>query len=172
MRLKFFTIPACSSEAAEADLNRFLGAHRISHVERHFMAEGAASFWAICVTWVEGGEGPGPPALSAEGSRRGRIDYREVLEADEFALYDRLRTLRKQTADAEGLPPFAVFTNEQLAEMVRRRVLSLADLGRIEGIGESRLGRFGAAFLEILREGVPRLSPPAIEPVPGPEAPG
>jgi hypothetical protein len=135
MKLKFFTIPAVSPEAAEADLNRFLGAHRVSHVERHFTADGAASFWAICVTWVEAGEGPGA-SLAPDGARRGRIDYREVLEADEFALYDRLRTLRKQTAEAEGLPPFAVFTNEQLADMVRRRAATLADLGRIEGTSQ------------------------------------
>jgi superfamily II DNA helicase RecQ len=167
MKLKFFTIPAVSPEAAEADLNRFLGAHRVSHVERHFTADGAASFWAICVTWVEAGEGPGA-SLAPDGARRGRIDYREVLEADEFALYDRLRTLRKQTAEAEGLPPFAVFTNEQLADMVRRRAATLADLGRIEGIGEARLGRFGATFLEVLREGVPRLGPPAAAPTPVP----
>ena len=170
MKFKFFTIPVASPEGAEADLNRFLGAHRVSQIERHYTPDGAASFWAVCVTWVEGADATAPGAPDA--ARRGRIDYREVLEADEFALYDRLRTLRKQSAEAEGLPPFAVFTNEQLADMVRRRVNTLADLGRIDGIGEARLSRYGAAFLDVLCAGVPRLGPPAAAPAAPAPAPG
>jgi len=166
MKFKFFSIPVASPEAAEADLNRFLGAHCVSQIERHYTPEGAGSFWAVCVTWLEAGEAQG--AAAPDAARRGRIDYREVLEADEFALYDRLRTLRKQSAEAEGLPPFAVFTNEQLADMVRRRVGTLADLGRIDGIGEARLTRYGASFLEVLRVGVPRLGPPAAAPAAAP----
>lgn len=34
MKLKFFGIPATAPDAAEADLNRFLAAHRVSHVDR------------------------------------------------------------------------------------------------------------------------------------------
>lgn len=156
MRLKFFTVPALSPDTAEAELNRFLGAHRIAHLERQFIADGAASFWAVCVSWVEA-----DAATAQDPARRGRVDYREVLAADEFALYDRLRALRKQLADAEGLPPFAVFTNEQLADMVRQRVATVAALETIAGVGEARLSRYGPAFLDILREGVARLAPPA-----------
>lgn len=152
MKLKFFTVPALASESVEAELNRFLDSHRISHVDRQFVAAGSASFWAVCVTWVDG-NAPVP----SDATKRGRIDYREVLAADEFGLYDRLRTLRKQVAEAEGLPPFAVFTNEQLADMVRKRVTTPAELGTIDGIGDARLSRYGPRFLEILRDGVPRL---------------
>ena len=152
MKLKFFAIPALAPEAAEAELNRFLDSHRVSHIERQFLADAAASFWAVCVTWVEA-----EVSAPADAAKRGRIDYREVLGADEFALYDRLRTQRKQQAEAEGLPPFAVFTNEQLADMVRQRVTTAAGLAAIDGIGEARLTRYGPVFLEILKEGVPRL---------------
>lgn len=152
MKLKFYTIPALAPEAAETELNRFLDSHRVSHIERQFLADGAMSFWAVCVTWVEG-----EAAIPADAAKRGRIDYREVLGSDEFALYDRLRTQRKQQAEAEGLPPFAVFTNEQLADMVRKRVTTLAGLGAIDGIGEARLARYGPTFLEILQDGVLRL---------------
>ena len=158
MTFKFFTIPTADPERAEADINRFLASHRVSQIERHFVPDGTASFWALCITWVEGVEGGGA-AAGSDGARRGRIDYREILPADEFALYDRLRTLRKQSAEAEGLPPFAVFTNEQLADMVRRRVTTAAELGAIDGLGEARLTRYGPAFLEVLRDGVPRLGP-------------
>ncbi|MBL8482677.1 MAG: hypothetical protein JNJ60_10800 [Rhodocyclaceae bacterium] len=106
MKLEFFTIPALSPQAAVDELNRFLDAHRVSHIERQFVADGAASYWSVCVTWIGGDT---PVAFDA-AARRGRVDYREVLGAEEFAVYDRLRTLRKRLAEADGLPPFAVFT--------------------------------------------------------------
>jgi hypothetical protein len=69
------------------------------------------------------------PAAGA-AARAGRVDYREVLSPPEFAVYDRLRTLRKELAQAEGLPPYAVFSNEQLAAFVQRRNQQRAGAGR------------------------------------------
>jgi superfamily II DNA helicase RecQ len=160
MRLEFFAIPALDPEPAEEVLNRFLTTHRVVEVERRLVEDGSASFWAVCVCWVAG---RAPLSAASDGAKKGRIDYREVLPADEFALYDRLRTLRKQQAEVEGLPPFAVFTNEQLAEMVRKRVTTTVALAAIDGIGEARLSRYGEAVLGILREGVPRLTSPSGE---------
>jgi len=54
-------------------------------------------------------------------------------------------------AQAEGVPLYAVFTNEQLAAIVQQRVESLAALGEIEGIGPARLERYGAGVLERLQ---------------------
>lgn len=80
MKLKFFAIPALSPEDAEAEVNRFLGAHRISHVERQFIADGAASFWSVCVSWVEG-----DAASAQDAARRGRVDYRARRESPPVA---------------------------------------------------------------------------------------
>ncbi len=60
--------------------------------------------------------------------------------------------------------------NEQLAEMVRRRITTPQALAAIEGIGEARLSRYGPAFLEILVAGVPLLGSAdasAPDPLPG-----
>jgi superfamily II DNA helicase RecQ len=154
MKYRFFTVPAMSPGAAEEELNRFIAGHRVSNVERHLVVDGGASFWAVCVTWIDGDAGQ-----VTDAGRRGRVDYKEVLAADEFALYDRLRTLRKERSEAEGLPAFAVFTNEQLAAMVQERVTTSADFAKLAGVGSARAERYGPMFLELLREGVPRLAP-------------
>ena len=49
-----------------------------------------------------------------------RIDYREVFNASEYALFDKLRNLRKELAEKSGIPVYAVFTNEQLGYMVKK----------------------------------------------------
>jgi superfamily II DNA helicase RecQ len=164
MKLKFFTIPIADPDGAEAELNRFLGAHRVSRVEKEFVADGAASAWSVVVTWVDGAEPAIAQPAAGAAARAGRVDYREVLSPPEFAVYDRLRTLRKELAQAEGLPPYAVFSNEQLAAFVQRRISSEQALAAVEGVGEGRLQRYGSAFVALLRQAVPGLPPLAAPP--------
>lgn len=156
MSQHFFAIPALDPRAAEEELNRFCGAQRVVAIDRQFVAAGRDSFWAICLVTASG-DGPLPDAVKARerrGAGRGelsRIDYKAVLSDADFALYAELRAWRKGIAEQEGVPIYAVFSNEQLAEIVRRRVDTLAALGAIEGIGAARLERYGKTLLERLR---------------------
>ena len=150
MTLHWFTISALDPAAGQEALNQHLTTSRVAHVEKEFVADGANSYWSVCLSNVDG---TAPLNRAADGHRRGSsksIDYREVLAPDEFGLYDRLRTLRKGIAEAEGLPPYAVFTNEQLAAMVRNRASTAAALAAIDGIGEARVRRYAAGLLPLL----------------------
>ncbi len=86
----------------------------------------------------------------AQSGKRGKIDYREVLSEPDFALFAKLRAVRKTLADKDGVPAYALFTNEQLAEMVQRRVRTAGALREIEGVGEARVEKYGQDFLAIL----------------------
>lgn len=149
MQLRFFSISARDPAAAEAELNALLAAGRVAGLERQFVAAGAESFWAVVVTLADG-PGPLPSALKAGGARK--PDYRELLSEADFAVFARLRALRKSVAESEGVPPYAVFTNEQLAGLVRERVRSAEAMGRIDGIGPARVERYAAIFLPVLAE--------------------
>jgi hypothetical protein len=114
---QFFSIPVNNPGPAADDLNRFLAKNRVLRVDRQWAADGGNSCWCFCVDYVTSGKQPftaGQPAQS-------KIDYKAVLEPRDFQVYSRLRALRKEIAEAEGIPLFAVFTNEQLAEMARRK---------------------------------------------------
>lgn len=145
MPYRIFTIMAMHPESGEEALNRFLASHAVVDVKREFVAAAEQSYWSFCVRYQAGEEGP-PPA------RKGKIDYREVLNEDDFALYARLRTLRKELADKAGVPVYGLFTNEQLAEMARRRVATPAQLAEISGIGQTRIEKYGDPFLGVIRE--------------------
>ncbi len=60
--------------------------------------------------------------------------------------------MRKELADDHGVPPYALFTNEQLATMVQQRASSKAALQTIPGIGKSRIEKYGDEFLQKLSE--------------------
>lgn len=154
LQYHFFSIPALHPQQAQDELNRFCAAHRVVTVERQFIAAGTDSHWALCVA-VASGPGKLPDALKAAERRTGtgdagagaRVDYKQVLGEADFALYAELRQWRKTAAEQAGVPVYAVFTNEQLAETVTRGVGTLAELGAIDGIGPARLERYGQELL-------------------------
>jgi superfamily II DNA helicase RecQ len=146
MQLKAFTIPIHDAGSALEEVNAFLRANRILSVDRHFVQDGANSIWAICVSYLDDANRP-----LATGAKRPKVDYREVLSEADFAVFAKLRNLRKELAEKEGIPAYALFTNEQLAEMVQRRVASLNAMKEIEGVGDSRIEKYGAQFLALLK---------------------
>src|SRR4051794_11223824 len=116
MALKFFTIPLQNPSLGEEEVNAFLSSHRVLQVERRFVDVGVNSFWAVCVDYLAGGA-----VQASQGfGKKGRVDYRELLPPAEFAVFAKLRELRKQLAQTESVPVYTIFTNEQIAEMVRR----------------------------------------------------
>jgi len=47
------------------------------------------------------------------------------------------------------VPVYALFTKEQLAQMVQQRCGSKSDLARIEGIGENKINKYAQWFLKL-----------------------
>jgi superfamily II DNA helicase RecQ len=148
MIFKFFIIPMQESRLAEDELNAFLRSHRILSIDRHVVDGGGAAFWAFCVQYVDGPELAS--GNSAKASGRGDIDYRKLLSEEDFAVYAELRDLRKQLAQVDGVPPYQVFNNRQLAEMVRKKMRTEVDLRSLPGVGDARLEKYGARFLATL----------------------
>ncbi len=74
----------------------------------------------------------------------------EIVDPD---LFERLRALRKRLADAEGVPAYIVFSDAVLREMAKHAPRTSAELLGVSGVGPVKLERYGAAFLEALREG-------------------
>lgn len=162
MPIRTFRIPVSHGEATEAEFNAFLQTNRVVSLDRHFISNGELSFWAFAVEYLEGTtrERPvGPPA------NRSRIDYREILPPDEFEVFAKLRDWRKQTATDEGIPIYSVFTNEQLSQIVQRRISSKVDLAKISGIGDGRVEKYGDRIIEMLAAAglPPSDAPPAAD---------
>jgi superfamily II DNA helicase RecQ len=151
MPLQFFTISIQDNGEASDALNQFLRSHKIIDTERHFVDNGSSSLWSVCISYQDGEGRPQP-------SKKSKIDYREVLNEQDFTVFSRIRTLRKELSDRDRVPPYALFSNEQLADMVRRRVTSLSALAEIDGVGEARVKKYGQAFVTALQASFASLS--------------
>lgn len=80
--------------------------------------------------------------------RRERVSY--TLELEDEQLMDDLKALRKELADEQGVPPYVVFHDATLLDMIARRPASLADMLNVSGVGQSKLQKYGEQFLAVL----------------------
>ena len=74
----------------------------------------------------------------------------EVAPQDQ-GLWEELRELRRRLAEEAGVPPYVIFHDATLKEMLRRRPSSAEDLLTLHGVGQTKLNRYGAAFLQVLQ---------------------
>lgn len=79
---------------------------------------------------------------------------RRLAGRDAGALFDRLAEVQLRLARGEdGTGKYLSCTHSTLRQIAESRPATLSDLDRISGLGAQKLDRFGAAFLEVLREG-------------------
>jgi superfamily II DNA helicase RecQ len=95
-----------------------------------------------------------PPAETRPSKRkRGAApDPMAGLDERERALFNTLRDWRAKKAREEGVPPYIVFTNKHLVELVTTRPGSPTSLGNLHGVGPGKVERYGKSVLAILAE--------------------
>ncbi len=71
---------------------------------------------------------------------------------DAPGLFEKLRRLRLEIAQREGLPPYIIFADRTLREMAERCPLNRNDLIRINGVGELKREKYGEVFLEVIHK--------------------
>ncbi|MDF1830669.1 RQC domain-containing protein, partial [Cycloclasticus pugetii] len=62
-------------------------------------------------------------------------------------LWDALRALRTQLAEENGVPPYVIFHDATLMEMIKKRPLEIGDMRYISGVGDQKIKRYGQVFL-------------------------
>ncbi|MCI0556631.1 MAG: HRDC domain-containing protein, partial [Anaerolineae bacterium] len=82
--------------------------------------------------------------LRVKGRRKEEVEYTHAL----FAL---LRQKRKEMADADGVPPYVIFSDRTLTEMAAYYPQSRESLLKISGVGQAKLSQYGDAFLAVIK---------------------
>jgi ATP-dependent DNA helicase RecQ len=67
-------------------------------------------------------------------------------------LWEALKAKRKELADSMGVPPFHIFHDATLMEMMQSMPTNDADLLSVNGVGAVKLEKFGEEFLAVIDE--------------------
>ena len=74
----------------------------------------------------------------------------QLVRTEERATWEALRSLRRKLAEEHGVPPYVIFPDATLLEMLRSQPRNLAEMGKVSGVGARKLERYGEAFLDAL----------------------
>ncbi len=72
--------------------------------------------------------------------------------ANEDPLWLALKARRMELAREQGVPPYVIFHDSTLLEILNRKPQTLDEMGQISGVGQAKLARYGEAFLEVVED--------------------
>ena len=89
------------------------------------------------------------PLESSRRALRAQGAGTDLSEADQ-TLYKKLKALRLIIAKDQNLPPYVIFHDRTLVEMAVFKPKTLEDMSHINGVGQSKLSRYGQSFLSVM----------------------
>jgi len=100
----------------------------------------------------EQAEDPAASTLKPQGSGRGSSMAPLHTASVDPQLFERLRQLRRELAEEEGVAPFVIFHDKTLRNIAGYKPVTLAALLEIPGIGEVKVERYGRRVLGVVNE--------------------
>ena len=76
--------------------------------------------------------------------------WRALVPEEGLTLFNALRDWRADRAKRDGVPPYMICSNKQLAEMVSSRLENMNRLGAIDGVAKAKLENYGQDLLAFL----------------------
>ena len=94
--------------------------------------------------------------MRLDASERKRATTQRLRDFDTFfedesdrEMWEALRRLRRELAQEQNVPPYVIFNDRTLSEMVKFKPRSLNEMAAINGVGAKKLDQYGLAFLDI-----------------------
>jgi ATP-dependent DNA helicase RecQ len=89
---------------------------------------------------------------SKKGTKGSKATKSDGLLDEQHVLWQLLRDRRLSLSREQGVPPYIIFHDTTLLEMIYRRPQSLLEMSKLPGVGDSKLQKYGQIFLDVLAE--------------------
>ena len=132
----------------DALLANFLADKEVIRWNSHFFARKNDYFWTVIVEYKM--ICTSSPAIPGKIETKRDERYKEILTENDWPLFNRLREWRGEVSKKEGVPPYIIFTNIQLAKIAVTQPGSLNALQEIEGVGNAKREKYGAVIIKII----------------------
>jgi superfamily II DNA helicase RecQ len=146
MQIKIYTIPLFGGDWIVEEMNTFLRGRKILQIESKPMNDGANSSWTFCIRYLADDVAKSPSIPFRHSGQK--IDYQATLDPASAARFGEYRQIRRDLSKSDGIPAYAIFTDEQLSHVAQMEELTLAKLKTVKGIGEKTVEKYGNHFLK------------------------
>jgi superfamily II DNA helicase RecQ len=146
--LKIFTLKyeEKSEQFNDSIMTNFLADKELLKWESHFFERRNEYFWTVLVEYRT--LFPLQPIGKKEGNKN--ESYKEILSDNDWPLFNVLREWRTDMSKKEGIPPYIICNNIQMANIAIKRPYSLNALQEIDGIGKAKIEKYGREILQII----------------------
>lgn len=148
MQIKIFTIPVIGGDQQNEELNLFLRQNKVADVKKEFFGYDNSYFWSFCISYLPDVKMKQEPTDS--NRQKEKTDYKNILSPECFYRFSEMRKFRRDIAMSEAIPPYAVFTDAELAEIAKLEEPTMSNLGNIFGIGKRKIEKYGESFCSFL----------------------
>ncbi|MFJ8235367.1 DNA helicase RecQ [Ureibacillus sp. NPDC094379] len=81
-----------------------------------------------------------------------RVQTVKAVVKQDDPLFEKLRGLRREIAEREGVPPFVVFSDKTLRDMCEKQPIDEVRFLEVSGVGQNKLEKYGELFISSIRE--------------------
>jgi len=131
----------------DSGLRDFVKDKEILSIRDHFFTRDELPYLVVIVTYNLSRPDEGKKTVQKRKDDD-REKWRQILEEADWPLFNTMRDWRNGLAREEGVPPYVIASNRQLAQIAHRRPDTLQKLAAIEGMGKTKLERYGAAIVQ------------------------
>jgi len=135
---RIITIPFNSADNnfPEKELNEFVRNKKGYEYKVEFFRKSNNAFWTVFISYEK--------ELTEKTEFKLEFDWQKKL-------YEEIRKWRNERAEKEGIPPYLIYTNNQVKEMIINKCLTKGSLKNIDGIGDKKCQEYGEETIEIVK---------------------
>lgn len=150
MLIKIISLPFDSMCGGfnDNEIRDFLKDKELISTQEHFFIKNDIPYLTFILKYIPHRADVELKAGSGEKDKRDE-PWKNLLSEHDMGLFNILRDWRSQRSKKDGLPPYILFTNQQLAMIVKKRPQSMAELTQIDGIGKGKSQKYGDEILAI-----------------------
>lgn len=140
MPVKIFTLPY-NDEMENFDynpVNVFCNGRQINSKTGGFFIRDGSPFWTVMIDY-------------STAKEEIPVKQNNPLSETERNLQEVLRSWRKEKADSLGYPPYLIFNNKQMFEIIKKLPKTKAELSLMNGFGKKKIESYGNEILKIIK---------------------
>ena len=146
MKLKVFTLRLDPATGLfdDREVVEFQTDKEVLEVSDYQFTHDRVPTWALLMRYRDA------PAAVHGAVQEARKDWRAELDPQAQRLYDQLRLWRGRRSKREGIPPYMILNNRELADVAVRHPQTATALREIQGIGDAKSSRWGDEIIAVL----------------------
>ncbi|WP_313099995.1 HRDC domain-containing protein [Epilithonimonas sp.] len=125
----------------EAIVNDYLSRFEIVNMNAKLVAD-EINYWSVLIYYND--------KKNTVISSKTTVNSESELSEEEKIIYNKLKDWRADKAREAQLPAYIIFHNTHLMSIARHKPCTLDDLENVNGIGKSKVEKFGIEILEVL----------------------